>query len=91
METTSDQLDQRIAEWRTYLRRRQAIHAVDVDELEDHLRDQISALSEAGLADDEAFLVAVKRSVVEDKIAGIFREGKVEASRVLFVEEAAAP
>ncbi len=48
-------------EWRAYLRRRQAIHAGDVDELEDHLRDQISALGDAGLADDEAFLVAVKR------------------------------
>ena len=59
--TTSERLEQRVDEWRSYLRRRQAIHAGDVDELEDHLRDQISALSEAGLADDEAFLVAVKR------------------------------
>jgi len=53
--------EERIAEWRTYLRRRQAIHAVDVDELEDHLRSQVSDLRAAGLDEDEAFLVAVKR------------------------------
>jgi hypothetical protein len=47
--------------WRTYLRRRQAIHSVDVAELEDHLREQVAGLVEAGLAPDEAFLVAVKR------------------------------
>jgi hypothetical protein len=54
-------LDERIAEWRSYLRRRQAIHQVDVDELEDHLRSQVADLREAGLDEDEAFLIAVKR------------------------------
>lgn len=54
-------LEDQIEQWRSYLRRRQAIHAVDVAELEDHLREQIAALSAAGLAADEAFLVAVKR------------------------------
>ncbi len=54
-------LETRVAEWRAYLRRRQAIHTVDVEELEDHLRNQVAALAEAGLSDDEAFLVAVKR------------------------------
>jgi hypothetical protein len=54
-------LEQRIGEWRNYLRRRQAIHTVDVAELEDHLREQIAALTERGLTGDEAFLVAVKR------------------------------
>ena len=39
----------------------QAIHSVDADELEDHLRSQAVALEEAGLAEDEAFLIAVKR------------------------------
>ncbi len=54
-------LDQQIDQWRSYLRRRQAIHSVDVAELEDHLREQIARLRNAGLAADEAFLVAVKR------------------------------
>ncbi len=54
-------LEEQIEHWRSYLRRRQAIRSVDVAELEDHLREQIAALSEAGLAPDEAFLIAVKR------------------------------
>ena len=54
-------LEEQIEQWRSYLRRRQAIHAVDVAELEDHLREQIAGLVDAGLTGDEAFLVAVKR------------------------------
>src|ERR671917_462752 len=54
-------LEGQIDQWRNYLRRRQAIHSVDVAELEDHLREQVATLAEAGLASDEAFLVAVKR------------------------------
>lgn len=54
-------LEEQIALWRGYLLRRQAIHAVDVAELEDHLREQVTGLVDAGLATDEAFLVAVKR------------------------------
>ncbi len=54
-------LEDQIDQWRSYLRRRQAIHSVDVAELEDHLREQVTVLVEAGLSTDEAFLVAVKR------------------------------
>jgi hypothetical protein len=54
-------LEQQIDRWRSYLRRRQAIHTVDVAELEDHLREQVAVLVDAGLTPDEAFLVAVKR------------------------------
>src|SRR5689334_22715965 len=54
-------LEQQIAQWRLYLRRRRAIEGPDVGGLEADLRDQISVLSDAGLAEDEAFLVAVKR------------------------------
>ncbi len=54
-------LEEQIDHWRSYLRRRQAIHSVDVAELEDHLREQVAGLVDAGLATDEAFLVAVKR------------------------------
>jgi hypothetical protein len=54
-------LEEGIAEWRSYLRRRQAIHSVDADELEDHLRSQAGALVKVGLTEDEAFLIAVKR------------------------------
>ena len=49
-----------IAVWRTHLRRHEAPD-VDVEELERRLRDQIAALRDAGLVDDEAFLIAVRR------------------------------
>ena len=54
-------LEEQIEQWRNYLRRRQAIHSVDVAELEDHLRELIADLVGSGLTKDEAFLVAVKR------------------------------
>ncbi len=54
-------LEELIAEWRSYVRRREAIHAVDVEELEDHLRTEVAELRAAGLDEEEAFLIAVKR------------------------------
>src|SRR6185503_10129523 len=54
-------LEEQIGQWRSYLRRRQAIQAVDAAELEDHLREHVAGLMAAGLSADEAFLVAVKR------------------------------
>lgn len=57
----SPSVEEQIDRWRSYLRRRQAIHSVDIAELEDHLREQIDVLAEGGLDDEEAFLVAVKR------------------------------
>jgi hypothetical protein len=59
--TNEGLLEQRIGEWRQYFRRRQTVSSVDVEELEDHLRSQVEALSAVGLNEDEAFLVAVKR------------------------------
>lgn len=54
-------LEEQIDQWRRYLRRREAIHSIDVEELEDHLREQVAVLVDAGLDIEEAFLVAVKR------------------------------
>src|ERR687885_1350153 len=65
-------LEEQIDQWRSYLRRRQAIHAVDVAELEDHLREQVAGLIDAGLATDEAFLVAVKRIGALDTLSREF-------------------
>ena len=41
--------------------RRQAISPADLDELEDHLREQIAERLAGGLDEDESFLVAIKR------------------------------
>src|ERR671932_628392 len=65
-------LEEQIDRWRSYLRRRQAIHSVDVAELEDHLREQVAVLVDAGLTNDEAFLVAVKRMGNLDAVSGEF-------------------
>ncbi len=54
-------LDAQIAQWREYIDNGSAISASDADEVEAHLRDQVTELVEAGLADDEAFLIAVRR------------------------------
>jgi hypothetical protein len=54
-------LESQIAVWRAYVTSAPALNGHDVDELEDHLRHQIAELGAAGLSEDEAFLVAVKR------------------------------
>jgi hypothetical protein len=76
--TQSVALEELMGQWRTYLLRRQAIHSVDVAELEDHLREQIAALSAAGLAADEAFLVAVKRMGSLDALSREFAREHAE-------------
>jgi len=71
-------LEEQIAQWRGYLRRRRAIHGPDVEELEGHLRDQVAALTEAGLSGDEAFLVAVKRMGSLDALSRDFARAHSE-------------
>ncbi|HEY3042767.1 MAG TPA: permease prefix domain 1-containing protein, partial [Vicinamibacterales bacterium] len=79
MTTFADQtLEEQIAQWRAYLRRRQALHGPDVEELEGHLRDQLVALTEAGLTGDEAFLVAVKRMGSLDALSREFARAHSE-------------
>src|ERR687883_2105825 len=56
-----ESLEPEIAEWRSFVGQGPAVDGRDVEELEAHLRDQIADLSAAGLAADEAFLIAVKR------------------------------
>jgi hypothetical protein len=79
MTTSADpSLEEHIAQWRAYVRRRQALHASDVEELEGHLRDQLSALTEGGLTGDEAFLVAVKRMGSLDALSREFARAHSE-------------
>ena len=84
----SASLEVQIDRWRSYLRRRQAIHSVDVAELEDHLREQVAGLVDAGLATDEAFLVAVKRMGDLDTLS---REFAREHSERLWKQLVVAP
>jgi hypothetical protein len=62
MTTFADRsLEEQIAQWRAHVSRRQALHGPDMERLEGQLRDHLVALTKAGLTDDEAFSVAVKR------------------------------
>jgi hypothetical protein len=56
-----ESVESQIAEWRAYVAEAPGVNGRDVDELEDHLRDQIAELNAAGLTADEAFLIGVKR------------------------------
>jgi hypothetical protein len=81
-------LEEQIGQWRAYLRRRRAFNGPDVEELEAHLRDQVGALTQAGLAEDEAFLVAVKRMGSLDALS---REFAREHSERLWKQLVIAP
>ena len=81
-------LEEQITQWRGYLRRRRAINGPDVEELESHLRDQVMVLTSAGLAADEAFLVAVKRMGSLDALS---REFAREHSERLWKQLVIAP
>lgn len=65
-------LEAQIDQWRGYVARHRAISTADVDELEDHLREQVARLEEAGLDGDEAFLVAVRRMGGLDAVSAEF-------------------
>ena len=88
MAKPDETLEMQIAQWRSWLRRRPAIRPADVEELEGHLRDQVAALVAAGLAADEAFLVAVKRMGNLDAVS---REFAREHSERLWKQLVAAP
>jgi hypothetical protein len=65
-------LESDIGEWRSFVERGPAMDSRDLDELEDHLRSQIADLAAAGLTDDEAFLVAVRRIGAIDEVTREF-------------------
>ena len=94
MTTFADRpLEEQIAQWRTYVRRRQVLHAPDVEELEGHLRDQLTALTDAGLTGDEAFLVAVKRMGSLDALSREFARAHSERlwKQLVMPPDAGAP
>ena len=86
--TAASPLEEQIAQWRQFLRRRQTIHGADIDELEDHLRGHVGVLTAAGLTGDEAFLVAVKRM---GSISALSREFAREHSERLWKQLVTLP
>src|ERR1044072_8522471 len=85
-------VEEQIAQWGGDLRQRRAINGADVEELEGHLRDQIAMLTTAGLAGDEAFLVAVKRMGSLDSLSREFaREHSERLWKQLVVADDESP
>jgi hypothetical protein len=94
MTTFADQsLEEQIAQWREYLHRRQAFHGSDIEELEGHLRGQLTALTEGGLTGEEAFLVAVKRMGSLDALSREFARAHSERlwKQLVITPDADAP
>jgi hypothetical protein len=71
---SDENLETQIAAWRSYMRRRRAVHDTDVEELEDHLRASITDLMRADLRPEEAFLVAVTRMGNLDNLSREFAQ-----------------
>jgi len=70
MDTTN--LEESIAQWRTAVMRGRSVDQADADELESHLREQISDLEASGLSTDEAFPIAVRRLGKVDELTAEF-------------------
>jgi hypothetical protein len=55
------ELESQIRKWRAHLQSTGSVGAPDLEELESHLRDSIDDLCGKGLAEEEAFLVSIRR------------------------------
>lgn len=77
-ETNGESVETLIAGWRAHLRRHEAAHTLDVEEVEGRLRDEVTALQDAGLADDEAFLIALRRVGETDAASREFARERFE-------------
>src|ERR1051326_3397636 len=71
-------LEEQIEQWRSYLHRRQPAQGIDVAKLEQQLRDEVAGLTRAGLASDEAFLIALKRLSTVDPFSREFAREHAE-------------
>lgn len=67
-------LERNIANWFNNIKVEPSITESDAEELRSHLLDQIDHLKEAGLDDEEAFLIATKRLSVSDDLVEEYRQ-----------------
>lgn len=73
-QNVSFDLDRSIANWFNNIKVEPSITESDAEELRSHLLDQIDHLKEAGLDDEEAFLIATKRLRVSDDLVEEYRQ-----------------
>ena len=62
-------LDEQIIKWRDSLEKSNSLKITDIDELENHLRDEINELRESKLSEQEVFLIATRRLGQTDNLA----------------------
>ena len=74
MERNESIIEGKISEWRDIYISSGHISDVDLDELEDHLREEIQELSSKGLSEEEAFFVAVRRIGNSSSLSKEFRK-----------------
>lgn len=55
------ELESALQDWAARFRRTETMRHADVEELEQHVRDSLAALTASGLSEEEAFLVATHR------------------------------
>jgi hypothetical protein len=85
-------LEAAISEWRDFVAQGSAVGSHDIDELEDHLRAQVADLTAAGLSEDEAFMVAVKRMGALSELSREYaRENRGKLWRQLAISEGEQP
>ena len=77
-DTDGSTVEDLIAQWRSYLLRHEAVHTLDVEKVESRLRDEAVSLHDAGLADDEAFLIALRRVGETDSASREFASSRFE-------------
>ncbi len=77
-ESNKETLEDLIEQWRTHLLRHGVSDAADLAELEGGLREQTAELQAAGLADDEAFLIAVRRTGESDAATRAFARERLD-------------
>lgn len=86
-----ESLDGRIAEWRAAVSRGPAVSEGDADELEGHLREQVTDLESAGLSSEEAFLIAMRRLGQVDQLTAEYAREHSDRLWKQFAVPAAEP
>lgn len=74
-------LNRAVKDWRKALKAQPEIIDSDMDELEDHLREEFDTLKSHGLSDEEAFMVASRRLGPPEDLSGEFAIADPERRR----------
>jgi hypothetical protein len=69
---TSFDLNAAIQRWRAGLAQSPGFRGTDLDELESHVRDSVEALRVPSLSEEEAFLIAIRRTGPREQLAAEF-------------------